>query len=75
MWPNGLSVQLSISLQSASKRSEMKLCTYRCWFSRPADQICPLYWELAAENSEIMHGVSFAAKIAGPPFATASPVA
>ena len=24
----------------------VKLCTYCRWFSRPADQICPVYWEV-----------------------------
>ena len=24
----------------------VKLCTYRRWFSRPAHQVCPVYWEV-----------------------------
>ena len=26
--------------------SEVKLCTYRRWFARPAHQRCPAYWEV-----------------------------
>ena len=31
----------------------VKLCTYRRWFSRPADQICPVYWEVPMSTAKL----------------------
>ena len=51
-----------------------KLCTYCRWFSRPADQVCPVYWKvpMAMSNVQISHGGSCAANLAGPASALAS---
>ena len=61
----------------------VKLCTYRRWFSRPANESAHVPSPLGsphehckvAEDFEISHGVSFAANRAGPPSAPASPQA
>ena len=41
----------------------VKMCMYRRWFSRPANQICTNSHEHceSAEDGEVLHGVSFAA--------------
>ena len=37
----------------------VKLCTYRRWFSRPADQICPVYWEVPMSIAELQRILRF----------------
>ena len=29
------------------------LCTYRRWFSRPSDHICPVYWEVPMSTAKL----------------------
>ena len=31
----------------------VKLCTYRRWFSRPAHQVCPVYWEVPMSTAKL----------------------
>ena len=37
----------------------VKLCTYRCWFSRPADQIFPDYWEIPMSTAKLQRILRF----------------
>ena len=38
---------------------EMKLCTYRRWFPRPADQICPVNWEVPMSTAKLQRILRF----------------
>ena len=37
----------------------VKLCTYRRWCSRPADQICPVYWEVPMSTANLQRILRF----------------
>ena len=37
----------------------VKLCTYRCWFSRPANQVCPFYWDVPMSTAELQRVLRF----------------
>ena len=37
----------------------VKLCTYRRWFSRPAHQVCPVYWEIPMSTAELQRILRF----------------
>ena len=36
-----------------------KLCTYRRWFSRPAHQVCPVYWEVPMSTAKLQRILRF----------------
>ena len=38
---------------------EVKLCTYRRWFSRPAHQVCPVYWEVPMSTAKLQRILRF----------------
>ena len=37
----------------------LKLCTYRRWFSRPAHQVCPVYWEVPVSIAKLQRMLRF----------------
>ena len=37
----------------------VKLCTYRRWFSRPAHQVCPVYWEVPMSTAKLQRILRF----------------
>ena len=37
----------------------VKLCTYRRWFSRPAHQVCPVYWEVPMSTAKLQKILRF----------------
>ena len=37
----------------------VKLCTYRRWFSRPADQICAVFWEVPTSTAKLQKILRF----------------
>ena len=37
----------------------VKLCTYRRWFSRPAHQVCPVYWEIPMSTAKLQRILRF----------------
>ena len=37
----------------------VKLCTYRRWFSRPAHQFCPVYWEVPMSTAKLQRILRF----------------
>ena len=37
----------------------VKLCTYRRWFSRPAHQVCPVYWEVPMSIAKLQRILRF----------------
>ena len=37
----------------------LKLCTYRRWFSRPAHQVCPVYWEVPMSTAKLQRILRF----------------
>ena len=37
----------------------VKLCMYRRWFSRPAHQVCPVYWEVPMSTAKLQRILRF----------------
>ena len=37
----------------------VKLCTHRRWFSRPAHQVCPVYWEVPMSTAKLQRILRF----------------
>ena len=37
----------------------VKLCTYRRWFSRPAHQVCPVYWDVPMSTVKLQRILRF----------------
>ena len=38
---------------------EVKLCTYRRWFSRPASHVCPVHWEVPMSTAKLQRILRF----------------
>ena len=67
--PDELQLSFQMQLQAAfdavplDRRScpgpGVKLCTYRPWFSRPAHQVCPVYWEIPMSTAKLQRILRF----------------